>query len=80
MTSPIRSAAPAEQGTRKAAHPGIGHGDRALVTGGGQLKGKQCDVLWADRTHANVRLDCGRAVLVGTVHLYGVPRRPKPDF
>lgn len=64
----------------KAATGLVCHGDRVLLTGIGQTRGKHADVLSVRGQIAAVRLDSGTAVLTLARDVHPIPRRPKPDF
>lgn len=69
-----------EAGDKSAATGGAASGDRVVILGGGQTRGKHADVLAVRGQVAAVRLDSGDACWMMTRHLHPIPRRPKPDF
>lgn len=67
--------------SRVARHPGLSHGDRAVLLGNrGGPRGKHCTVLHAWGPFANVRFDEIGGMLLLSEDLHPIPRRPRPDF
>ncbi|MCI4653091.1 hypothetical protein [Sphingomonas aquatilis] len=67
--------------TRAARHPGLSHGDRAVLLGDrGGPRGKHCTVLKQFSQFANVRFDEVGGMLVLAADLHPIPNRPRPDF
>ncbi len=67
-------------GGKVAATGGVGHGDRVVILGSGQLRGKHADVLAVRGEVAAIRPDAGDACWTLARDLHPIPRRPKPDF
>lgn len=69
-----------EKREKGAATGGAAGGDRVVLLGIGQTRGKHADVLSIRGQIAAVRLDSGDAVLTLARDVHPIPRRPKPDF
>lgn len=65
---------------KRAAAGGAATGDRVVILGGGQTRGKHADVLAVRGEVTAIRLDSGEACWTMSRHLHPIPRRPKPDF
>lgn len=59
---------------------GIQRGDRVLVLGNGQRRGKHADAINIGRTTTTAVFDDGARLIVLTAELHPIPRRPPPDF
>lgn len=67
-------------GDAKVAATGLGRGDRVVLLGIGQTRGKHADVLSVRGAIAAVQLVDGDALLTLARDIDPIPRRPKPDF